>query len=135
VLAPSYIYLLEQDEFAPVSVFCHCSTIMLVRVWHSYSAGERRNIAIYIAGIMFYKLGLEFFNGSITTLATDRFKAANTFTKLGAAQGLNQAAQCVGAILIAPLIKRWPTRTVLASAICFFSLMTAILLIVDAATG
>lgn len=37
--------------------------------------------AIYIAGIMFYKLGLEFFNGSITTLATDRFKSANTFTK------------------------------------------------------
>lgn len=37
--------------------------------------------AIYIAGIMFYKLGLEFFNGSITTLATDRFKAAHTFTK------------------------------------------------------
>lgn len=30
---------------------------------------------------MFYKLGLEFFNGSITTLATDRFTAATTFTK------------------------------------------------------
>ena len=28
-----------------------------------------------------YKLGLEFFNGSIATLATDRFKAAATFTK------------------------------------------------------
>jgi hypothetical protein len=84
---------------------------------------------------MFYKLGLEFFNGSITTLATDRFKSENAFTKLGAAQGINQAAQCVGAILIAPLIKRWPTRSVLASAILFFSLMTAILLIVDAATG
>ena len=37
--------------------------------------------AIYIAGIMFYKLGLEFFNGSITTLATDRFSTAHTFTK------------------------------------------------------
>lgn len=37
--------------------------------------------AIYIGGIMFYKLGLEFFNGSITTLATDRFKSANAFTK------------------------------------------------------
>jgi hypothetical protein len=35
----------------------------------------------YIAGIMMYKLGLEFFNGSITTLATDRFNSANTFTK------------------------------------------------------
>jgi len=37
--------------------------------------------AIYIAGIMFYKLGLEFFNGSITTLATDRFQSTNAFTK------------------------------------------------------
>jgi len=54
---------------------------------------------------------------------------------VGAASGLNQAAQCVGAILIAPLIKRWHTRTVLASAIIFFALMTMILLIVDAATG
>lgn len=39
------------------------------------------NRAIYIAGIMFYKLGLEFFNGSITTLSTDRFSTAHTFTK------------------------------------------------------
>jgi len=101
---------------------------------------------------MLYKFGLEFFNGSITTLATDRFKKANTFTKrkssnlvaaytlifplpVGAAQGVNQAAQCVGAILIAPLIRRWPTRTVLSAAIFVFALMTAILLIVDAATG
>ncbi|KDR78225.1 hypothetical protein GALMADRAFT_138347 [Galerina marginata CBS 339.88] len=101
----------------------------------AYSGAEKRNIAIYIGGIMMYKFGLEFFNGSITTLATDRFKATNTFTKLGAAQGVNQAAQCVGAILIAPLIKKWPTRSVLASSILFFGLMTAILLIVDAATG
>ncbi|KAF8651045.1 hypothetical protein AX16_004908 [Volvariella volvacea WC 439] len=84
---------------------------------------------------MCYKVGLEFFNGSITTLAADRFTAAHTFTKLGAAQGLNQAAQCVGAILIAPLVRRWPTRTVLAVAILLFGLMTVILLIVDAATG
>jgi MFS family permease len=104
-------------------------------VWRSYTALEKRNIAFYIAGIMFYKLGLEFFNGSITTLATDRFKAASTFTKLGAAQGVNQAAQCVGAILIAPLIKKWPTRTVLAFGVLLFALMTTILLIVDAATG
>ncbi|TFK68770.1 MFS general substrate transporter [Pluteus cervinus] len=107
----------------------------LSEIWHSYSSVERRNIAFYIGGIMFYKLGLEFFNGSITTLATDRFKATNTFTKLGAAQGLNQAAQCVGAILIAPLIKKWPTRTVLSGAVILFGLMTVILLIVDAASG
>ncbi|KAJ3550704.1 hypothetical protein NMY22_g280 [Coprinellus aureogranulatus] len=105
------------------------------KAWHNYSYLERRNIAIYIGGIMCYKLGLEFFNGSITTLATDRFKVANTFTKLGAAQGLNQAAQCVGAILIAPLVKKWPTRTVLSVGISLFAVMTALLLIIDAATG
>jgi MFS family permease len=73
--------------------------------------------------------------GSITTLATDRFRAANTFTKLGAAQGLNQAMQCVGAILIAPLAARFATRTVLSCAVFAFALMTVILLVVDAATG
>lgn len=64
-----------------------------------------------------------------------RFRAENAITKLGAAQGLNAAMQCVGAILIAPLVKQFPTRTVLASAVLGFGLMTAILLIVDAATG
>ena len=57
------------------------------------------------------------------------------YVQVGAAQGINQAAQCVGAILIAPLIKQWPTRTVLSCAIFVFALMTTILLIVDASTG
>ncbi|KAM0790850.1 hypothetical protein ACM66B_004693 [Microbotryomycetes sp. NB124-2] len=104
-------------------------------IWRSFSNQEKSNIAWYIGGIMCYKLGLEFFNGSITTLATDRFTAADTFTKLGAAQGINQAAQCVGAILVAPLVRKFQTRTVLAGSIVFFALMTMILLIVDAATG
>jgi hypothetical protein len=60
--------------------------------WSGYTPIERRNIAIYIVGIMFYKLGLEAFNGSITTLATDRF-TSQAFRKLGMLQGLNQAFQ------------------------------------------
>lgn len=114
--------------------------------WHMYTSKERRNIAFYILGIMLYKFGLEAFNGSIVTLATDRFKAMDTFTKLGALTGLNQAMQCVGAILIVPslvltlltagpLDQRYRTKTVLVAAICSFALMTVILLIVDAATG
>ncbi|KAK7734382.1 hypothetical protein SLS57_000076 [Botryosphaeria dothidea] len=115
----------------------------VVESWHLFSAKERRNIALYILGIMLYKFGLEAFNGSITALATNRYDydaevagtPKKTFERVGLLQGLNQAFQCVGAILIAPLIKRWPTRLVLSCAIVMFGLLTAILLIVDAATG
>lgn len=62
------------------------------KVWASYTPAERKNIAIYITGIMFYKFGLETFNGSIITLATDRF-GDQAFKKLGILQGLNQAFQ------------------------------------------
>ena len=111
--------------------------------WNAFSPTEKRNIAIYIAGIMLYKFGLEAFNGSITSLATKRYDydalkagtTANTFTKIGLLTGLNQAFQCVGSILIAPLVKRYPTRLVLSGAIFVFGILTAILLVVDAGTG
>lgn len=110
--------------------------------WNIYTNVERRNIAIYIAGIMMYKFGLEAFNGSVIALATNRYdelerttKIAITFQRVGILTGLNQAFQCVGSILIAPLIKRYPTKNVLACAVLIFGLMSSILLILDAATG
>lgn len=122
--------------------------------WKTYSAGlkaslkdftpiERRNIIIYTIGIMFYKFGLEAFNGSIAALATNRYDYAafiagersRTFERLGLLQGLNQAMQCVGSIIVAPLVKRYPTKNVLAGAIALFGMFSAILLIVDVCTG
>ena len=108
-----------------------------------FSFEEKRNIFLYIIGIMLYKFGLEAFNGAIITLATNRYDQdaysqgihSRTFEKVGLLSGLNQASQCVGSILIAPLIKRWPTRTVLSVSIFVFGIFTAILMIVDAATG
>ncbi|KAI7829547.1 major facilitator superfamily domain-containing protein, partial [Gamsiella multidivaricata] len=96
---------------------------------------ERRNLIIYMVGIMLYKFGLEAFTGSITLLATDRFNEARTFTNLAILQGLNQAFQCVGSIAIAPLIKRFPTRSVLATSIAFFGLLSALIIIIDVSTG
>ncbi|KAF6797037.1 hypothetical protein CMUS01_15807 [Colletotrichum musicola] len=109
----------------------------------SFTPKERKAIFFYICGIMLYKFGLEAFNGSITALVTNRYDAemiqngtpSRTFERLGLIQGLNQATQCVGSILIAPLIKHFPTKNVLSAAILLFGLMTAILLILDAATG
>lgn len=108
-----------------------------------FSPAERRNIIIYIVGIMLYKFGLEAFNGSIVALATNRYDyeaiqaegPSRTFERVGLLTGLNQAMQCVGSILIAPLMKRFATKNVLSAAIFVFALFTAILLIVDAATG
>lgn len=57
------------------------------------------------------------------------------FQKIGILTGLNSAMQCVGSILVAPLIKKFPTRSVLSSAILVFAVISAILLIVDASTG
>jgi MFS family permease len=111
--------------------------------WNLFSSKEKVNIMLYIIGIMFYKFGLEAYNGSIITLATNRYDQdayshginSRTFEKVGLLSGLNQASQCVGSILIAPLIKRWPTRTVLSVSIFIFGIFTAILMIVDAIKG
>jgi MFS family permease len=111
--------------------------------WNLFSFEEKRNILIYIIGIMLYKFGLEAYNGSIITLATNRYDQdsyihgikSRTFEKVGLLSGLNQASQCIGSILIAPLIKRWPTRTVLSISIFIFGIFTAILMIIDSSTG
>jgi MFS family permease len=110
--------------------------------WSLYTPLERRNIAIYIAGIMMYKFGLEAFNGSVIALATNRYDELKqktgvnvTFQRVGLLTGLNQAFQCVGSILIAPLIKRYPTKNVLSCAVLIFGFMSSLLLILDAATG
>ena len=114
-----------------------------IEIWRLFSREEKRNILIYIIGIMFYKFGLESFNGSILTLATNRYdqdahdnqQQSQTFQRIGLLSGLNQGFQCLGSILIAPLVKRYRTRTVLSISIFIFGIFAAILLIVDAATG
>lgn len=75
---------------------------------------------IYILGIMAYKFGLEAFNGSIVALATNRYDyesihnntPSRTFERVGLLTGLNQAFQCVGSILIAPLVRHTIHSTV-----------------------
>ncbi|KAF9156553.1 hypothetical protein DFQ26_009306 [Actinomortierella ambigua] len=100
-----------------------------------FNATERRNIIIYMLGIMMYKFGLEAFTGSITLLALERFNQKQSYGSLAILQALNQAFQCVGSIAIAPLIKRFPTRSVLSASILLFGILSAVIVIVDVSTG
>ncbi|KAG4435368.1 hypothetical protein IFR05_009154 [Cadophora sp. M221] len=111
--------------------------------WSIFTATEKRNIIIYILGIMLYKFGIEAFNGSMIALATSRYdrearlaaKPARTFERVGLLTGLNQACQCLGSMLVTPLIRKNPTKTVISGAVLAFGVLTAVLLIVDASTG
>ncbi|KAJ7281053.1 major facilitator superfamily domain-containing protein [Mycena rebaudengoi] len=106
----------------------------ILDIYRVFSPKERRNIIIYSLGIMCYKFALEYFNRGFITMANDRF-GDQRYKKIGILTGLNSAMQCVGSIVIAPLIKRYPTRSVLSYAVLTFGLISAIVLVVDAATG
>lgn len=96
---------------------------------------ETKNVFLYILGILLYKFGLETYLGSISILAADRFPKENAFTLLGALQGANQACQCLGSILITPIIARYQINRVLSMAISLFCVMALVLLICEAANG
>lgn len=92
---------------------------------------------------MLYKFGIEAFVGSIIALATNRWdreaKLAGveptTFTKTGIMTALYQVSQCIGSLFVPPLLKPFHTKTVMSYAVFVFGVLTAMLLVVDAATG
>ncbi|PWY92870.1 hypothetical protein BO70DRAFT_367856 [Aspergillus heteromorphus CBS 117.55] len=101
------------------------------KVWWDYTPKERHSAIIYILGIIFYKLGLEAYDYDAFVSDT----APKTFQRVGLMVGLNQAFQCVGSILVAPLVRRYPARWILMGAVLIFALFSAILLVMDACTG
>jgi len=125
----------------PASVVTFLKSIgpSIMQSCRMYTPTERRITAIYILGIMLYKLGYESFQGSITSLATNRYDFESqgriTFQRTGLLQGMNLLAQCLGSIIAAPLIKRFSTRLVLLFAVVAFALISTVLLIVDVRTG
>lgn len=101
---------------------------------HLFNENEARNVILYIIGIMFYKFALETYLGSISITAADRFPKENAFALLGALQGANQACQCIGSLMVAPLVLRFQTNRVLGMAIWVFCIMAVALLICEGAS-
>ncbi|KAI9143561.1 hypothetical protein BKA69DRAFT_1060139, partial [Paraphysoderma sedebokerense] len=86
---------------------------------NSFSALEKRNLMIYTIGIMLYKFSLETLSGCISQLALSRIphKPNTTWSTL---QAINYATQCIGSLMVAPLIKRYTTGKVLSVSIWAF---------------
>ncbi|KAJ3296460.1 hypothetical protein HK104_001599 [Borealophlyctis nickersoniae] len=101
----------------------------------AFTAQEKRNIIFYILGIMAYKFALESYNGTIKALALDRLPKSERFTYTGYLDGFNQAAQCIGSIAVAPLVRRFHTRSVLAVAVFVFALISSVGMIVEGVAG
>ncbi|KAK1219262.1 hypothetical protein PQX77_018028 [Marasmius sp. AFHP31] len=106
----------------------------MIGPWRAFSRTQLKNITTYIVGIMFYKFALEWYNGAFITLANERF-GENRYYNIGILTGVNYAMQCIGTIIVAPLIKKYPTRSVLSTAVLVFGVISATLLVVDASTG
>lgn len=103
-------------------------------IWGAFNPPQRVNIAIYVFGIMCYKFGIELFNGSFLALANERF-GDKRYERLGLLTGLNYAAQGIGSIAIAPLVKRMPIKVILSGAILTFAVISSAIMIIDSATG
>lgn len=68
-------------------------------LWSAFTARERRDIGIYIFGIMCYKFALEYYNGAFITLANERFPTESKYTKVAMLTGINAAMQCVSSFV------------------------------------
>ncbi|ORZ41416.1 hypothetical protein BCR44DRAFT_1422785 [Catenaria anguillulae PL171] len=103
-------------------------------LYDGFSAVEKRNLTIYIIGIMFYKFALETLNGCMSSLVLSRIKV-NPAVVWSTFLSINYAMQSIGSLLVSPLIKRWPTSRVLATAIFIFGLVVLAVPVMDLSTG
>ena len=102
-----------------------------------FSKAMRWNIFVYICAVCCYKFGLESYNGSVRGLAIDRLTADGyrVYEYTGYLDGFQAAAQCLGCILVGPLIRYFHIRTVLAGAVFTWALIASLVMIIEKANG
>ncbi|KAI8814487.1 major facilitator superfamily domain-containing protein [Cladochytrium replicatum] len=110
---------------------------ILLRPFQGFSAEEGRNIGLYIGGIMAYKFGLETMNACMSGIFLNRLAGVvvSTGTLWTGAQSVNLVCQCIGSLLVGPLIKRMTAARLLTTAIILFGVVICIMPILEGATG
>ena len=103
----------------------------------NFSKSERWNIFCYIVGVMCYKFGLESYNGTVKSLALDRFTAAglSVFQYTGYLDGFQAATQCVGSIIVGPLMRYYSVKSVLTFFLVVYAFISMIIMAIEHANG
>ena len=103
----------------------------------NFSKSERWNITCYIIGLMCYKFGLESYNGTVKALAVDRFTTAGlpVYQYTGYLEGFQAATQCVGSIIVGPMIQLYPVKSVLTFFLGVYAFISMIIMAVEHANG
>ncbi|KAI9222055.1 major facilitator superfamily domain-containing protein [Blastocladiella britannica] len=103
-------------------------------IYDGFSAAEKKNLTVYIGGIMCYKFALETLTGCMSNIVLTRY--TNSPAAIwGTVVSINYACQSIGSLLVSPLIKRFPTSRVLSMSILLFGILVAIIPILEIATG
>ncbi len=112
-----------------------------IPLYSKFTKREMINMAFYTGGIMCYKFVLEFMNGCMSNLILGRIAASTLPKGLAVSdvwtilQSISLIFQCIGCIVVAPLIRRWDTSKVLALSILSFAIVIALIPIIEASTG
>ncbi|KAI8805561.1 major facilitator superfamily domain-containing protein [Cladochytrium replicatum] len=107
---------------------------ILLRPFQGFNAEEGRNIGLYIGGIMAYKFGLETMNACMSGVFLNRLSNGTGQLWTGA-QSVNLVCQCLGSLLVGPLIKRMTAARLLTTAIILFGIVILLMPILEGATG
>ena len=103
----------------------------------NFSKSERWNIFCYIVGVMCYKFGLESYNGTVKSLALDRFTTAgfSVFQYTGYLDGFQAATQCIGSIIVGPLMRYYSVKSVLTFFLIVYAFISMIIMAIEHANG
>ncbi|KAI9205663.1 uncharacterized protein BJ171DRAFT_422843 [Polychytrium aggregatum] len=103
---------------------------------HAFTGTETRNITLYIIGIMTYKFSLETMNACMSGIVLNRLaQSAGPGVVWANLVGINLGCQCLGSLLVGPLVKRYQAKNVLSLAILLFGIAVVTIPILEGATG
>ncbi|KAI8852755.1 hypothetical protein BC829DRAFT_373570 [Chytridium lagenaria] len=101
----------------------------------SFTSSEKRNIMFYILGIMLYKFVLETLNTCMSGLILNRLRGSDQGKLWTVAQSLALFTQCVGSLIVAPLVRRMYAGKLLATSVLLFGGVILLVPIIEGATG